>query len=167
MYFEREKLDTGSAVSEFLLSIFAASAQEEIISLSNNMKVGRRMRSAAGIVQWTHVYGYRCIEGGQWAIEPNEAEVVRRIFEEYASGRSLPEICKGLEADGIPSTGNKSNWIATSVADMNRVGRQDRSALALVADYVNLRSVFLIQLQDSTHKGINKTFGTWTDMYYQ
>ena len=50
---------------------------------------------------------------------------------------------------------------------MNRVGRQDRSALALVADYVNLRSVFLIQLQDSTHKGINKTFGTWTDMHYQ
>ena len=39
---------------------------------------------------------------------------------------------------------------------MNRVGRQDRSALALVADYVNLRSVFLIQLQDSTHKGIKQ-----------
>ena len=37
VFFEKEKLDTGNAISEFVLSIFAASAQEEIISLSNNM----------------------------------------------------------------------------------------------------------------------------------
>lgn len=118
VYFEKEKLDTGNAVSEFLLSIFAASAQEEIISLSNNMKVGRRMRYAAGIAQWTHIYGYRCAEDGKWVIEPEEAKVVRRIFEEYTSGMSLPEICRGLMADGIPSTGGKETWVPKSTADI-------------------------------------------------
>ena len=59
VYFEKEKIDTGNAVSEFVLSIYAASAQEEIISLSNNMKMGRRMRYAEGVMQWTHLYGLR------------------------------------------------------------------------------------------------------------
>ena len=118
VFFEKEKLDTGNAVSEFLLSIFAAAAQEEIISLSNNMKVGKRMRYAAGIGQWTHIYGYRHDEDGNWIIEPEESKIVRRIFDEYVSGRSLPEICKGLMDDGIPSSGGKQVWAPTSMASL-------------------------------------------------
>lgn len=118
VYFEKEKLDTGSAVSEFLLSIFAAAAQEEIISLSNNMKVGRRMRYAAGIPQWAHIYGYYLGDNGEWLIQEEEAAVVRRIFDEYTSGKSLPEICRGLEADGISSSGGKSQWMPKSTADI-------------------------------------------------
>ena len=118
VYFEKEKLDTGNAVSEFLLSIFAASAQEEIISLSNNEKVGRRMRYAAGIDQWTHIYGYRRMEDGTWVVEPEEAKIIRRVYEEYVSGRSLPEICEGLMKDGIPSTGGKKTWAPKSTADI-------------------------------------------------
>ena len=118
VFFEKEKLDTGNAVSEFLLSIFAAAAQEEIISLSNNMKVGKRMRYAAGVTQWTRIYGFRKAEDGAWVPDPEEAEVVRRIFFEYVSGRSLPEICKGLMADGIPSSGGKEVWAPKSMADI-------------------------------------------------
>ena len=118
VYFEKEKLDTGSAVSEFLLSIFAAAAQEEIISLSNNMKVGRRMRYAAGIPQWVHVYGYYLGDNGEWLIKEDEAIIVRRIFDEYTTGKSLPEICKGLMEDGIPSSGGKVRWVPKSTADI-------------------------------------------------
>lgn len=118
VYFEKEKLDTGSAVSEFLLSIFAAAAQEEIISLSNNMKVGRRMRYAAGIPQWAHVYGYYLGDNGEWLIKEDEAIIVRRIFDEYTTGKSLPEICKGLMEDGIPSSGGKVRWLPKSTADI-------------------------------------------------
>ena len=83
VFFEKEKLDTGNAVSEFLLSIFAAAAQEEIISLSNNMKVGRRMRYAAGIAPWVPLYGFRKGENGEHLIDENEAAIVRRVFREY------------------------------------------------------------------------------------
>lgn len=116
--FEKEKLDTGNATSEFLLSIFAANAQEEIVSLSNNMKVGRRMRAAAGIAQWTPLFGYRKTEDGEWAIEESEAEVVRRVFQEYVEGSSLPEICKRLEEDGIHTARGKNKWTPTAMASM-------------------------------------------------
>lgn len=118
VFFEKEKLDTGNAVSEFLLSIFAAAAQEEIISLSNNMKVGRRMRYAAGVVQWTHVYGFRKGENSEWLIEEDEAKVVRRIFEDYAAGNSLPEICRQLAEEGVRSMGGKETWTPTAMASM-------------------------------------------------
>ena len=117
VFFEKEKLDTGNAISEFVLSIFAASAQEEIISLSNNMKVARRMRCAAGYAQWTHVYGYRC-ENREWIVEENEAEVIRRIFREYVSGKPITAICSELEADGIPSSGGKTAWRGKAVLDI-------------------------------------------------
>ena len=116
VFFDKEKLDTGSVVSEFLLSILAASAQEEIVSLSNNVKVGRRMRSAAGIAQWVRVYGYRKGENGEWLIDEEEAAVVRRIFSEYVSGKTLPEICRGMEADGVPSVGGQEKWYPRCIA---------------------------------------------------
>lgn len=118
VFFEKEKLDTGNATSEFLLSIYAANAQEEIISLSNNMKTARRMRSAAGIAQWTHLYGYRCAEDGSWIIEESEAEIVRRIFREYLEGRSLPEICSGLTQEGIQTPNGKQVWTPTAMSQM-------------------------------------------------
>ena len=118
VYFEKERLDTGAAVSEFLLSIFAAAAQEEIISLSNNMKVGRRMRYAAGIPQWVRVYGYYQGDNDEWLVREEEAVIVRRIFDEYTSGRSIPEISKGLEKDGIPSSGGVKRWASKTISDI-------------------------------------------------
>ncbi|MBR4538474.1 MAG: recombinase family protein [Clostridia bacterium] len=118
VFFEKEKLDTGNAVSEFLLSIFAASAQEEIFSLSNNMKVGKRMRYAAGIAEWTHLYGYRCAEDGTWVIDDEEGKIVKRIFEEYTSGCALPELCRKLMDDRVPSPGGKQIWLPKTVGNI-------------------------------------------------
>ena len=42
-------------------------------------------------------------EFGRRAINPEEAPVVRRIFEEYDSGLSMYRIATGLNADGIPT----------------------------------------------------------------
>ena len=112
VFFEKEHIDTGNSNSEFMLSIFAAAAQEEIISLSENMKSGRRMRYAQGIEQWTHIYGY---DKG-WEIVPGEAAVVRRIFTDYLSGKSLPIISKELNAEGIPVATGKGRWEAHTLS---------------------------------------------------
>lgn len=114
VYFEKEHIDTGAGSSEFLLSIFGAAAQEEIISLSNNMKVARRMRFAQGKEQWTHIYGY---ERG-WEIVPEEAEVIQRIYRMYVNGNSLTEICDELNNEGIPVSTGKGRWEAHSIAMM-------------------------------------------------
>lgn len=44
--------------------------------------------------------GY-AVSGDRLVIQPQEAEIVRRIFSEYASGRSYREIIQGLNADGL------------------------------------------------------------------
>ncbi len=118
VYFEKEKIDTGNAVSEFVLSIYAASAQEEIISLSNNMKMGRRMRYAEGVMQWTHLYGLRCAKDGSWVIEESEAQVIRRIFNDYINGKTTPVIERELMAEGIPSVGGQAKWYQSSISEI-------------------------------------------------
>ena len=45
-------------------------------------------------------YGYDKING-QLVINKAEAEIVRRIFNEYLSGFGLNSICRNLNADGI------------------------------------------------------------------
>ena len=117
VYFEEENLDTGDVISEFVLSVLAASAQEEIISLSNNLKVGRRMRFAAGVVQWSNLYGYRLSKKG-WVIEEGEAQIIRRIFDEYLSGKPYVDMCKELEKEGIPSPGGKKKWHVQTILDI-------------------------------------------------
>ena len=73
--FEKEHIDTGSAMSEMLLTVLAAFAQEESRSISENVKWGLRKSFEKGEVRWTKLYGYQ--QG--WEIDPEEAEIVRRM----------------------------------------------------------------------------------------
>ena len=54
--------------------------------------------------------GYTKDEEGQLIIEPEEAEVVKRIYREYLEGASLAQIGKSLEADGILTAAGKARW---------------------------------------------------------
>ena len=121
VYFEKEHLDTGTLTSELILSILAAAAQEEIMSLSNNMKVGRRMKAEAGIIQWTRIFGYRrkvdrISKTETWEIIEPEAAVIRRIYEEAIDGKSLTQICQGLEEEGIPTASGTGHWSPTPLS---------------------------------------------------
>ena len=60
-------------------------------------------------------YGYK-IEGGQTAIEPQEAENIRRIYRQYAAGLSYKGIAQELTDDGIRYMPEKSTWNKNMVA---------------------------------------------------
>lgn len=60
-------------------------------------------------------YGYK-IEGGQTAIEPQEAESIRRIYRQYAAGLSYKAIAEELTADGIRYMPEKPAWNKNMVA---------------------------------------------------
>lgn len=71
--------------------------------LQTRQKVIAKMRYMARSAQHTGgtpPLGY-CVKAGRLEIVPEEADVVRRIFGEYASGRSYREIIEGLNRDGI------------------------------------------------------------------
>lgn len=45
-----------------------------------------------------------------YEINEQEAAIVRRIYSEFVSGISVTRICRGLEADGIPTKLGKKRW---------------------------------------------------------
>ena len=88
--------------------------------LKDKIKRGQRARAEEGRHPSSRAYGYRVVRGvvdgkgcnvnGLREIDPEQAKVVRRIFEEFAAGRSPKAIARGLNAAGIPSSGGTRWW---------------------------------------------------------
>ena len=88
VWFERENIRSFDGDGELLLSILASFAQEESRSISENCKWGIRKRFEKGIPNGHfRIYGYRW-EGDELLIVPEEAAVVRRIFQNFLDGKS-------------------------------------------------------------------------------
>ena len=115
--FEEQNIDTGKVSGELLTSVFAALAQKESESISQNMRWSYQARMKNGtFLPGSMAYGYK-IENKKIVIDPERAEVVRRIFREYLSGRGLLEITKRLNADGIPAdSGEGRGWTINAVS---------------------------------------------------
>lgn len=60
-------------------------------------------------------YGYKTAPDGSLTINPEEAEVVIWIFEQYKAGKSLGRIAAGLEKQGILSPTGKLKWNRESI----------------------------------------------------
>ena len=83
-----------------MLTILASYAQEESLSISENMKWRIRKNYEEGKPWSSTMLGYR-IANGQYVIVPEEAILVRRIYDDYLSGIGLEAIAKRLNTEGI------------------------------------------------------------------
>ncbi len=103
--FEKENINSMSGEGELLLTILASFAQEESRSISENVKWGIRRRFQSGEAEMRNksVFGYR-LDGGRYVIVPEEAEIVRRIFDEYVKGVPLRRISEELRAEGLKTS---------------------------------------------------------------
>lgn len=114
--FEKERINTAVMSNEMFLSMMSAFAQEESISISQNMRKGAVMRMQNGTFRLSQPpYGYRLDEGGMLVIQPEEAEIVRRIFESFLSGKGIREIALELETEKIPKRNGTPVWSYTGV----------------------------------------------------
>ena len=100
VYFEEQNIHTMSADGELMLTILASYAQEESLSVSENMKWRIRRNFEEGKPWSGLILGYR-FQNGQFVVVPEEAEIVKRIFREYLGGLGATAIMKGLNEDGI------------------------------------------------------------------
>ncbi len=100
--FEKENINSMSGEGELLLTILASFAQEESRSISENVKWGirRRFQSGEAGMRNKSVLGYR-LENGKYVIVPEEAQIVRLIFDEYIRGVPLRKISEDLRAGGL------------------------------------------------------------------
>ena len=113
VYFEEQNIHSLSSDGELILTILVSYAQEESLSASENQKWRIRQNFQNGIPWNGTMLGYR-YEDGALVVHPQEAEVVRQIFDSYMSGKGAVAIAKALNAQGIPSRfGNQ--WSRSSI----------------------------------------------------
>ena len=99
--FEKENIDTMTAKGELLMTLLASFAQEESRSISDNVKWGTRKRFEKGIPNGHfRILGYRW-QGDRLVIMPEEAAIVRRIYQNFLDGKSRLETARELDAEGI------------------------------------------------------------------
>ena len=110
--FEKENINTLEMDSELLITMMGAFAQAESESMGSNIRWGMReaMRQGKASIRYDNLYGYEKGEDGKPKIIPEQAEVVRRIYESYLAGQSLRMIRDALEQDGIPNIKGVASW---------------------------------------------------------
>ena len=117
VYFEEQNIHSISEGGELMLSILASYAQEESRNVSENCKWRIRKQFEAGEpANWRFLYGYRIRKGRVW-IEPEEALVVRWVFESYLSCVGVTEISEIMRERNIPSY-RGGVWSPKRVLDM-------------------------------------------------
>ncbi len=118
IYFENESIDTLDATSDFIISIYSTIAESELTSMSENVKWAARKRFKNGSVELnSNIYGYTLKEG-QLTPEPEEAVVVKEMFERYAKGEGYRKIANRLNDRGIKKKLTDKLW---KDADIKRI----------------------------------------------
>ena len=112
--FERENIHSLSGDGELMLSILASFAQEESLNISYNTTWGiRKLMAKGAFYNHSRIYGYRW-EGDDLVPVPEEAAVVKRIYQNFLDGKSKPETERELTADGI-TTRDGGRWSESSI----------------------------------------------------
>lgn len=110
--FENEEIDTSKYESEFLITLIEAYAQEESYNRSENILWGleKGMKDGTSQLYNRKCFGYRKNKNGDLEICPEEAEIVRLIFDLYLQGNRILSIIKELESREILTPSGKKKW---------------------------------------------------------
>lgn len=116
-YFEKENIYTFDGKGELMITIMSSLAQEESRSISENVTWGARKRFSDGrySMPYKQFLGYRKGPDGKPEIVPEEAEIVRTIYDMFMSGMTPGGIAKELTARSIPTPANKPEWHTSTV----------------------------------------------------
>lgn len=101
--FEKENIDSLTADGELMLAILAGFAEEESKSISSNIKWAVQKKFERGEQWHTAAFGYRW-NGETFIIQEDEAEVVRRIYDDFLADVPIKRIQKWVNAEGWPIT---------------------------------------------------------------
>ena len=115
--FEKENINTLSMESEMALALLSTLAQNEVESLSANVKLGIKMKMKRGeMMGFNGCLGYDYhSEDKSITINPEEAEVVREIYDMYLSGYGAPTIAKELTRLGRKNKKGEVKWTDSGI----------------------------------------------------
>ena len=109
------------AVTQMHIGIMGTMAQMALTDIRDKVLRGQLGRARAGRIPGGLAYGYAIVppppgakESGERVIIPVEAEIVSRVFREYAAGTSPEVIARVLNAEAVPGPGGRP-WINTTI----------------------------------------------------
>ena len=106
--FEKEKISTFNGDGELMLSILSSFAQEESKNVSDNVKwrYKRNFEQGKVAINATRFWGYEKNKQGDLVVNPSEAQLVQRIFQDYLTGKGSFVIARELNEEGVPTVAN-------------------------------------------------------------
>lgn len=117
VYFEEQGIHSTDPGAEFYITIYGSIAQSESENISANVKWGKAQSARDGKVSfhYKNFLGYRRGENGQPEIDPEQAAIVRLIYEKFLAGDSYSAIAKYLMDNGVPTPAGKEKWCETTI----------------------------------------------------
>jgi len=118
IYFEKEQIDTSIDYNKFLLSTYAALAQEEVETISTTTRWGYEKNFKKGIPRYKKMLGYDVVKrDGHNTLQINEegAAIVRSIFDWFLQGMTMADIARELMRRGMKTSVGKDLWRGVTV----------------------------------------------------
>lgn len=117
VYFEEQGIHSTDPGAEFYITIHGSIAQTESENISANVRWGKAQSAKEGNVTFSYksFLGYRKGDDGNPEIIPEEAEIVRMIYNKYLAGNSIGAIAAMLTQMGIPTPMDKEKWANSTV----------------------------------------------------
>ena len=114
--FMKEHIFTLDPQYDIFLTLFSALAQNESYSIAENIRWGIRKRFQRGIPQinLNRMLGYDMGNDGKWVVNPEQAKIVRYIYDQYLQGHSAHGIAVELNDSGVKTISQK-NWCTTGI----------------------------------------------------
>lgn len=117
VYFEKENIDTLNMDNETILTVYSAFAQAESESISGNVRLGKRIKFKSGEapMMYGNLLGYRKGADGKPEIIPEEAVIIRFIYDKFLEGNGYSKICELLKEKGYRTKKGNTEWSVSAV----------------------------------------------------
>ena len=125
-YSTRALIDTSSALKRTLISMKAGFAAHEAEAAASRTYEKKREQAARGALADGRTFGFRNVGAPKQRrreIDPDEAVIVRQIFDDYAGGLGLRTIAHRLNAEGALSptprrAGRPRGWAPSTIREI-------------------------------------------------
>lgn len=127
--FEKEAMNSSDMQSEFVLTLLAATAQDESRMISENLTWAHQRRFSSGQPLFSRIIGYKKENGKEWVVDENEAIIVRESFRLFVEGHSLNDIAKEFRNKALKKANGKTDWSTDNIRSMISNERYSGDAL--------------------------------------
>jgi site-specific DNA recombinase len=118
VFFEEQNIDTLKIDSELYLVIYAGFAQSESESMSKNITwtFRKKFENGNSVFMYKKLLGYKKGEDGMPEIVPEEAALVKRVYNMYLAGETPRRISAAMKAEKIEIPGKSLSFSESMIS---------------------------------------------------